>query len=328
MKKDRIEKVKVVEEVKMEATRDGFGKGLLELGRKNKDVVALSADLTDSVRIHWFQKEFPDRFFCFGVAEQDMIGAAAGFALSGKVPFACTFGVFAAGRAWDQVRVSVDYMNLNVKIVGTHAGVSVGEDGYTHQALEEITLMRVLPNMTMLVPCDSLEAKKATFAAAEHKGPVYIRLGRNKCPNFTKADEPFEIGKGITVKNGDDVTIVACGQMLYESIKAAEVLKKQKISTRVINMHTIKPVDEKILLKAAKETGAIVTVEEHSTHGGLGGTVCEVLSQKRPVPIQMLGVDECTQSGTPEELFACYNIHAASIVHAVKYVLKRKHNKR
>ena len=214
---------KIDSEVRLEATRDGFGKGLVELGRINKNVVALSADLTDSVRIGWFKKEFPERFFSFGVAEQDMISAAAGFALSGKIPFACTFGVFAAGRAWDQIRISVDYMNLDVRVVGTHAGVSVGEDGYTHQALEEMTLMRVLPNMTVIVPCDSLEAKKATIEAASRKGPVYIRLGRNKSPVFTKESDKFEIGKGVLIKGGKDVTIVACGQMLYEAVKAAEL---------------------------------------------------------------------------------------------------------
>src|SRR3989338_9168468 len=198
----------VKDETKLDATRNGFGKGLIELGKTNKDVVVLSADLTDSVRAHWFKKEFPDRFFSFGVAEQNMMSAAAGFALSGKIPFACTFGVFAAGRAWDQVRVSVDYMNLNVRIIGTHAGISVGEDGYTHQALEEIILMRVLPNMTMIVPCDYVEARKATIAAAERKGPVYIRLGRSDSPIITGEGDRFEIGKGAVMKSGDDVTIV------------------------------------------------------------------------------------------------------------------------
>jgi len=315
---------KIDGEIKLESTRDGFGKGLLELGRVNRDIVALSADLSESVRIHWFQKEFPERFFCFGVAEQDMVGAAAGFALSGKIPFACTFGVFAAGRAWDQVRISVDYMNLNVKIVGTHAGISVGEDGYTHQALEEITLMRVLPNMTMIVPCDSVEAKKATIAAAGRKGPVYIRLGRNKSPIFTKESGKFEIGKGVLLRNGKDVTIVACGQMVYEAVKAADTLRGQKIDARIINLHTIKPVDEKILITAAKETGAVVTLEEHSMHGGLGGVVSEVLSQNYPVPVKIIGLNECTQSGAPQELFKCYNLLAEDVVKAVKSVLKMK----
>src|SRR3989338_632214 len=263
----------VKDETKLDATRNGFGKGLIELGKTNKDVVVLSADLTDSVRAHWFKKEFPDRFFSFGVAEQNMMGSAAGLALSGKIPFACTFGVFAAGRAWDQLRVSVDYMNLNVKIIGTHAGVSVGEDGYTHQALEEITLMRVLPNMTMIVPSDFIEAKKATIKAAEWKGPVYIRLGRNVSPILSEESDPFEIGKGVLARPGKDVAIVSCGQMFFEAMKAAEILSRKGVDARVINMHTIKPIDEAILLKAAKETGAVVTAEEHSMRGGLGSAV-------------------------------------------------------
>jgi len=315
---------KISDEIKFESTRNGFGKGLLELGRTNKDVVALSADLTDSTRTGWFKKEFPDRFFCFGVAEQDMMSEAAGFALSGKIPFTCTFGVFAAGRAWDQVRISVDYMNLNVKIIGTHAGISVGEDGYTHQALEEITLMRVLPNMTILVPSDAFEAKKATIKAAEWNGPVYIRLGRNATPVITQEKDPFEIGKGILVKNGKDVTIVACGQMLYEAIKAAEILSKRKIDARVINLHTIKPIDEKILIKAAKETGAFVTAEEHSLYGGLGSAVAEVLSQNYPVPVKMIGLKECSQSGTPQQLFKYYHLTAEDIAKTAESVLKMK----
>jgi len=311
-------------EVKLEATRNGFGKGLVELGRRSKDVVVLSADLTDSVRAHWFKKEFPERFFSFGVAEQNMIGAAAGFALSGKIAYACTFGVFAAGRAWDQVRVSVDYMNLNVKIIGTHAGISVGEDGYTHQALEEITLMRVLPNMTMIVPSDFEESRKATIKAAEWKGPVYIRLGRNVSPVLTEESDPFEIGKGILVRDGKDVTIVACGQMLCEAIKAAELLSKKGIDARVINMHTLKPIDEKILIKAAKETGAVVTAEEHSIRGGLGGAVSEVLSQNCPVPVKMVGLLTCTQSGNPQELFKCFRLLAEDIAKTAEAALKMK----
>jgi transketolase len=315
---------KINDKTELEATRDGFGKGLLELGATNKNVVALSADLTDSTRAGWFKKEFPDRFFSFGVAEQDMVSAAAGFALSGKIPYACTFGVFAAGRAWDQVRVSVDYMNLNVNIIGTHAGISVGEDSHTHQALEEIALMRVLPNMTIVVPCDSYEARRMTIKAAERNGPVYIRLGRSPIPIITEKSDPFEIGKGTLVKNGSDVTIVACGQMLYEAMKAADLLSKKKIDARIINLHTLKPVDEKILIKAAKETGAIVTAEEHSIFGGLGGAVSEVVSQNCPVPIKMLGMTECGQSGAPKELFACYNLQAQNIVEAAKAALKMK----
>ncbi|MBL7072042.1 MAG: transketolase family protein [Candidatus Omnitrophica bacterium] len=305
-------------------TRSGFGRGLVELGKANKDVVVLSADLSESTRIDWFRKEFPDRFFSFGVAEQDMISTAAGFALSGKIAYACTFGVFAAGRAWDQVRVSVDYMNLNVRIIGTHAGISVGEDGYTHQALEEITLMRVLPNMTVLVPCDFVEAKHATIKSAEWKGPIYMRLGRNKSPIITDENDPFEIGKGVLLKDGGDITIVACGQMVYEALKAAEYLSKDKIDARVINIHTIKPVDESILIKAAKETGAIVTAEEHSLHGGLGSVVSEVTSRNHPVPVKMIGMTECGQTGSPQELFKCYNLMAEDITKAARAALKMK----
>ncbi|MBU4376504.1 MAG: transketolase family protein [Candidatus Omnitrophica bacterium] len=311
-------------ELKLDSTRNGFGKGLVELGKANKNIVVLSADLTDSVRAHWFKKEFPDRFFSFGVAEQNMISAAAGFALSGKIAYAATFGVFAAGRAWDQVRVSVDYMNLNVKIVGTHAGISVGEDGYTHQALEEITLMRVLPNMTMIVPSDFTEAKRATLKAAEWKGPVYIRLGRNASPILTEESDPFEIGKGILARPGKDITIVACGQMFFEAMKAAEILAQKKIDARVINMHTIKPIDEAILLKAAKETGAFVTAEEHSMRGGLGGAVTEILSQNYPVPVKMVGMAGCGQSGSPQELFKCFNLLAEDVARAAEGALAMK----
>ncbi len=311
-------------ETKLDATRNGFGKGLIELGKTNKDVIVLSADLTDSVRAHWFKKEFPERFFSFGVAEQNMISAAAGFALSGKIPYACTFGVFAAGRAWDQVRVSVDYMNLNVKIVGTHAGISVGEDGHTHQALEEIALMRVLPNMTMIVPSDFEEARKVTIKAAARRGPVYIRLGRNNSPVLTEESDPFEIGKGILVRDGGDVTIVACGQMLYEAIKAAEILSKKGISSRVINMHTLKPIDEAILIKAAKETGALVTAEEHSIRGGLGSAVSEILSQNCPVPVKMVGMVGCGQSGSPQELFKCFGLLAEDVAKAAEAALRMK----
>jgi len=305
-------------------TRNGFGKGLLELGKANKDVVVLSADLTESTRSDWFRKEFPGRFFSFGAAEQDMVSTAAGFALSGKIAFACTFGVFAAGRAWDQVRVSVDYMNLNVKVVGTHGGISVGEDGHTHQALEEITLMRVLPNMTVIVPCDAVEAKQATIKSAERQGPVYIRLGRNKSPILIDEKAPFEIGKGVLIKDGTDVTIVACGQMVYEAVKAAEYLSKDKIEARVINLHTLKPADEKIIIKAAKDTGAIVTAEEHSVFGGLGSLVSEITAQNSPVPVRMIGIRGCGQSGAPGELFKCYNLLAEDIAKAARSVLKLK----
>ncbi len=313
------------EEMRMVPTRDGFGEGVLELGRNNKDVVVLSADLTDSTRAGWFKKEFPDRFFGLGVAEQDMFGTAAGFALMGKIPFACTFGVFASGRAWDQIRVSIAYMNLNVKIIGTHGGISVGGDGATHQALEEIALMRILPNMTVLVPADAIEAKKATIASAGLKGPVYIRLGRNPTPLITKKEDIFRIGKAVVLREGKDLSIFACGHMVYEALKASEILKKEGIDSRVINIHTPKPLDKDAVIKAAKETRAIVTVEEHTILGGLGSAIAEVLVQERPVPVKMVGIkDRFGASGEPDELFEYFGLQAKDIVKAAREALAIK----
>ncbi len=309
----------------MKPTRDGFGEGLLYLGETNENVVVLSADLTDSTRAGWFKKKFPERFFSMGVSEQDMICTAAGLALSGKIPFASTFGVFAAGRAWDQIRVSVAYMNLNVKIAGTHGGISVGEDGPTHQAIEEITLMRALPNMTVIVPCDALEARKATIAAAFHKGPVYLRLGREKEPCITKKGSTFQIGKADMLKDGRDATIIACGHETYEAVMASEKLESEGIKARLINMHTPKPVDKDIILKSAKETGAIVTAEEHTVIGGLGSAVSEVVVKECPVPMEMIGVqDRFGESGPPKELFKTFKLTSDDIVKAVKKVIKRK----
>lgn len=307
------------------ATRDGYGKGLVELGKTNKDVVVLSADLTESTRANWFQKEFPEKFFSLGVAEQDMIGAAAGFALSGKIPFCCTFGVFASGRAWDQIRISVAYMNLDVKIGGTHGGVLVGGDGATHQALEEITLMRLLPNMKVVVPCDAIEAEKATIAACYTKGPVYLRLGREKLPIITKEDEEFNIGKAAIMKPGKDLTIIACGVMVYQAIEAAVLLKRDGIDAGIINLHTIKPIDKKAILDAAVQTGAIVTCEEHLLTGGMGSAVSEVLVQECVVPIEMVGIrDRFGESGSPWELLEHFQLTPKDIVGAAKKALKRK----
>lgn len=306
-------------------TRNGFGEGVLEVGRDNKNIVVLCADLTDSTRAGWFKKEFPDRFYSFGVAEQDMYGAAAGMSLVGKIPFACTFGVFASGRAWDQIRISVAYMNANVKIIGTHGGISVGPDGATHQAIEEIALMRILPNMTILVPCDAIEAKKATIAAAKHKGPVYIRLGRSPAPVVTKKDDPFTIGKANVLREGKDVAIIACGHTLIESRKAAAVLEKEGIDTRVINLHTPKPIDKEAIIKAAKDTGAIVTAEEHLLAAGMGSAVSEVLSENYQVPIKMVAIrDRFGESGDPLELLKKFNLMTEDIVSAVHQVLKLK----
>ncbi|MFH0764770.1 MAG: transketolase family protein [Candidatus Omnitrophota bacterium] len=306
-------------------TRDGFGQALVELGRTDKNIVVLSADLTDSTRAAWFKKQFPERFFGLGVAEQDMFGTAAGFALMGKIPFACTFGVFASGRAWDQIRVSIAYMNLNVKIAGTHGGISVGPDGATHQALEEIALMRIIPNMTVVVPCDALEAKRATIEAASLKGPVYLRLGRSGVPVITRKEDNFKIGKANTLKDGLDLTIFACGQMVSEALSAHEALNKEGLKARVINLHTPKPIDKDAVIKAAKETGAIVTCEEHTVMGGLGSAIAEVVIQNCPVPMKMVGVqDKFGQSGEPDELFRHFGLTAADIVKAAKDVLKMK----
>lgn len=312
-------------EMEKKPTRDGFGEALIALGEKREDIVVLSADLTDSTRAGWFKKKFPERFFSMGVSEQDMIGTAAGLALAGKVSFACTFGVFAAGRAWDQIRVSVAYMNLNVKIAGTHGGISVGEDGPTHQAIEEITLMRVLPNMTVIVPCDAIEARKATIASADYTGPVYLRLGRNSVPVITEEKDDFKIGKANILRDGKDLTIIACGYEVYEALEAHNILKKQDISARVINLHTIKPIDRAAIRKAGEETGAVVTAEEHTILGGLGSAVSEVLAQECPVPVEFVGVkDRFGESGSPEELFSLFELTAQDIAKAAKRVMGRK----
>jgi transketolase len=313
------------EKLKMVPSRDGFGRGLIRLGKENKDVVVLSADLTDSTRAAWFKKEFPDRFFGLGVAEQDMFGTAAGFALMGKIPFACTFGVFASGRAWDQIRVSIAYMNLNVKIAGTHGGISVGPDGATHQAIEEISLMRMLPNMTIVVPCDAVEAERATLEAAKIKGPVYLRLGRAGMPVITKEADYFKIGKANTLREGKDLTIFACGQMVYEAMLACDMLEKEGIKARLVNLHTPKPIDADAVMKAAYETGAIVTVEEHTIAGGFGSAIAEVVAQAHPVPIKMVGIqNRFGLSGEPAELFEYFGLTPKHIAAAAKDALAMK----
>jgi len=312
------------EGVKKEATRDGFGKALLELGQTNKNVVVLSADLTESVRANWFKEKYPGRFISHGVAEQDMISAAAGMALSGKIPFACTFGAFASGRAWDQVRVSVAYMNLNVNIIGSHGGISVGEDGATHQALEEIALMRIIPNMTVVVPADSEEAKLATIQAANLPGPVYIRLGRVKVPVLKRTSE-FKIGKADIMVDGKDATIIACGHLVSSAIEAADILKTKGINVRVINLHTPCPIDKAAIISAAEETGAILTVEEHTVYGGMGSAVAEVIVQEKPSPMKLMGIDgRFGVSGKPEELYKHFALQSKDIVREMEELIKRK----
>ena len=306
-------------------TRDGVGEALVELGRTNPNVVVLSGDLEDSTRAIWFKEKYPERFFQIGIAEQNMVGTAAGFALSGKIPFACSFGVFVTGRSWEHIRTSVCNMNLNVKIGGSHCGITVGPDGATAEAIEDIAIMRVQVHMTVLVPCDAIEAKKATLAAASHPGPVYIRYGRGPVPTLTQEKDPFVVGKANRLKEGKEVTLIACGIMTAHALEAARQLSKEGIEAEVLNMHTIKPIDQQAILESAKKTGAIVTAEEHSVIGGLGGAVAEVLAEEFPVPMKRIGVqDQIGESGTPEELLKLFHLMSEDIAQAAKDLLRRK----
>lgn len=306
-------------------TRSGFGAGLLELGRKREDVVALCADLTGSLKMDAFEKEFPERFIQCGIAEANMMGTAAGMALSGKIPFAGTFAEFATGRVYDQIRQSIAYSETNVKICASHAGISLGEDGATHQTMEDISLMRGLPNLTVINPCDYNQTKAATIAIAEHHGPVYLRFGRPSVPNFTPADAPFEIGKALMLSPGTDVTIFATGHMVWEAIEAADSLEKEGISVELINIHTIKPLDKKAVIESAAKTKAVVTAEEHLIAGGMGELIAGLLSRELPTPVEMVAVDDLFgQSGTPAQLMEEYKLNSTSIIAAVKKVLKRK----
>ena len=311
--------------MELKPTRDGFGEGLLELGKTNPNVVALSGDLEDSTRAIWFKKQFPDRFFSVGIAEQDMVGTAAGLAMMGKIPFACSFSQFVTGKALEQLRLAVCYQQLPVKIAGSHGGLSVGADGATAEALEEFTHMRALPHMTVIVPCDAVEAKKATLAAAVYPGPVFLRLGRSPVPILTKPEDPFAIGTARVLREGDDLALVACGIMVAQALHAAELLAKEGIAARVINLHTLKPIDAASLLKAARETGAIVTAEEHSVVGGLGSAVAEVVVQEHPVPMRFVGVlDRFGTSGDPAELLKAFHLMPEDIAKAAKDVLRLK----
>ncbi len=310
---------------KIEASRDGYGRGLVELGKKNKKVVSLCGDLSESTRVEEFKKKFPGRFVEVGVAEQNMAGIAAGMASTGKIPFISSYAVFSPGRNWDQIRVSICYSNLNVKIQGSHAGITVGADGATHQGLEDIAITRVLPNMTVVVPADSVEGEKATISATSIKGPVYLRFSRNKIPIITDSKTPFKIGRAEILRSGKDVALIACGSMVYESLVAAERLKKIGIDATVVNSHTIKPIDEKTIVAVAKKTGAVVSAEEHQINGGLGSAVSEVLSKNFPVPQEFVGIrDTFGESGEPEELMKKYHITSEDIVLAAKKVVKRK----
>lgn len=306
-------------------TRSGFGEGLYELGKTNPKVVALCADLIGSLKMDKFIAENPERFFQTGVAEANMIGVSAGLAISGQIPFAGTFAVFATGRVYDQIRQSVAYSNKNVKIAASHAGLTLGEDGATHQMLEDIGMMKMLPNMTVICPCDFNQTKAATLASAELEGPVYLRFGRPSVPNFTPENQKFNIGEAITLIEGTDVTIFATGHMVWKAIKAAEELNSKGISAEVINIHTIKPIDEKTILKSAAKTKAVVTAEEHMLNGGLGESIAQVLAKNKPTPIEFVAVnDTFGESGKPEELLVKYGLDTPNIVAAAQKVVSRK----
>ena len=309
----------------MKDTRSGFGDGLTELGKTNPNVVALCADLIGSLKMNDFKENHPERFFQIGIAEANMMGIAAGLTIGGKIPFTGTFANFSTGRVYDQIRQSIAYSDKNVKICASHAGLTLGEDGATHQILEDIGLMKMLPGMTVINTCDYNQTKAATIAIADHKGPVYLRFGRPKVPVFMPTDQPFEIGKGIVLTEGTDVTIVATGHLVWESLLAAEKLEAKGISVEVINIHTIKPLDEEVILKSIAKTGCIVTAEEHNKYGGLGESVARCLSQNNPTPQEFVAVDDTFgESATPAQLMEKYNINDVAIVTAVMNVLKRK----
>lgn len=309
----------------MKATRDAFGEALVELGRENRKVVVVSGDLEDATRAEYFKKEFPDRFFNLGISEQDLLGTCVGLSLDGFIPFATSFAVFLTNRAYGIMRISVCYNKRNVKLIGSHTGLTVGEDGATAQCLEDLAITRVLPNIIVLCPVDAIETKKATRKIAEICGPVYMRLGRAPYPVITKESDPFEIGKARIMREGEDVTIIGCGLMVSESLRAAETLAREGVEARVVNMHTIKPIDEETVIRSARETGAIVTAEEHQMNGGLGGAIAEVLVRNHPVPQQMVAVrDTFGESGDAEGLLRKYHLKDVDIVKAARDVLARK----
>ncbi|MBN2891159.1 MAG: transketolase family protein [Bacteroidales bacterium] len=306
-------------------TRSGFGVALDELGEKNPNVVALCADLTGSLKMNNFAKNYPERFIQTGIAEANMIGLAAGLATSGKIPFAGTFAVFASGRTYDQIRLTAAYSNKNVKIAASHSGISVGEDGASHQMIEDLALMRALPNMVVINTCDFNQTKAATLAAAEYVGPVYLRFGRPNVPNFTPDNQKFEIGKAVILNEGSDITIIATGHPVWQAVEAAQELEKQGIYVDLINIHTIKPIDKEAIINSAKKTGAVITVEEHSIYGGLGDAVANVLVHNHPVKMQMIGInDTFGESGTTEELFEKYGLTKNNIIEKAKNIIKNK----
>ena len=306
-------------------TRSGFGAGLLELGKQNPNIVGLCADLTGSLKMNAFRDEFPDRFFQVGIAEANMMGIAAGLTVGGKIPFTGTFANFSTGRVYDQIRQSIAYSDKNVKICASHAGLTLGEDGATHQILEDIGMMKMLPNMTVISPCDYNQTKQATLAIAEHHGPVYLRFGRPKMPVFIEPSEKFEIGKAQLLNVGKDVTIFATGHLVWKALEAGEALNEMGIDAEIINIHTIKPLDEEAVLDSVSKTKCVVTAEEHQINGGMGESIAGLLAKKLPVPMEFVGVnDQFGESGTPMELMKKYGIDSANIVEAVQTVLKRK----
>ena len=306
-------------------TRSGFGEALLELGKKNPKVVALIADLTGSLKMNAFADAFPERFFQMGIAEANMMGTAAGLTIGGYIPFTGTFANFSTGRVYDQIRQSIAYSGKNVKICASHAGLTLGEDGATHQILEDIGLMKMLPGMTVINTCDFNQTKQATHAIAEYEGPVYLRFGRPKVPNFIPLDSEFTIGKGITLKTGTDVTIIATGHLVWKSLEAAELLKDNGIVAEVINIHTIKPLDNELILNSVSKTRCVVTAEEHQINGGLGDSVAQLLSQHMPTPIEFVAVmDIFGQSGQPDQLMTHYGLDTPNIVEAAKKAISRK----
>lgn len=314
-----------IESTILKDTRSGFGAGLVEAGKLNPNVFALTGDVTGSVKMGDFKSAFPDRFIQVGIAEANMVGISAGLALSGKVPFASAFAGFITGRVYDQIRMTVAYSNLNVKICASHAGLTVGEDGATHEMMEDLGLMKMLPNMVVINPCDYNQTKMATIAAAEYNGPVYLRFGRPAVPNFTPEDKPFVIGKAITLNEGTDVTIFATGHLVYPSVQAAYTLAEQGFSVEVINIATIKPLDEEAVLQSVAKTKCVVTAEEHLMNGGMGDSICQLLSRKMPAPVEMVSVnDKFGESGTPDQLMSAYGLDQEHIMEACKRVIARK----
>jgi len=311
--------------MEMKDTRSGFGAGLTELGKTNPNVVALCADLTGSLKMNDFKSENPKRFFQIGIAEANMIGIAAGLTIGGKIPFTGTFANFSTARVYDQIRQSIAYSNKNVKICASHAGITLGEDGATHQILEDIGMMKMLPHMVVINPCDYNQTKAATIAIADHVGPVYLRFGRPKVPNFTTDNQKFEIGKALHLNKGSDVTIFATGHLVWQALEAAKSLENENISAEVINIHTIKPLDNDAILKAVKQTRCVVTAEEHMLNGGLGDSIAQLLSREYPTPIEMVGVnDTFGESGSPMQLMEKYGLMSDDIITATKKVISRK----